>query len=491
MTARIRPLEISYDLLPFRFRRLPEISDAVLVTSEVGEFSILNEAQFRGLAKLQPLEAEVADSLESKQIISRGDPALAVRLLATKLRTRKSFLKGGPALHIFVVTLACDHSCTYCQVSRRIGQAGMPAEVAAAAVDRMFESPSRDLTVEFQGGEPLLAFERIRQIVELIEARNLGDARRIRYTITSTLHHLTPESLEFFRRHAFHISTSLDGPSQIHDRNRPLPSRDSLARTLHGLSQARNALGHESVSALTTLTKTSLAEPEAIVDEYVRLGFRSIFLRPLSPFGFAARSSARMSYDANAFLTFYRRAFHRILELNSTGKRIEEVYASLLLRAIFTHYPTGYVDLRSPVGAGLGTIVYNYDGHVYASDEGRMLAEMGDQSLRMGSVHQTYHDLMDSQAMNILAASGLAESLPGCADCAFVPYCGPDPARTLAEVGDPVGHRTFSDHCRRHLGLFDFLFGLIRQADPSTMATLMRWVHGNDSISEPGRAQCL
>ena len=83
-------------------------------------------------------------------------------MLATKLRTRKSFLREGPSLHIFVVTLSCDHSCAYCQVSRRIGIAEMPEHVAIAAVDRMFESPSRNLTVEFQGGEPLLAFGRKR-----------------------------------------------------------------------------------------------------------------------------------------------------------------------------------------------------------------------------------------------------------------------------------------------------------------------------------------
>lgn len=486
MTASGQPPKVGYDLMPFRFRRLPETSDCVLITSEVGEFAFLDDDQFQRLTKLRPLNMDIEDSLECGQIISRGDSALAVRLLATKLRTRKSFLKGGPSLHIFVVTLACDHSCSYCQVSRRIGQAEMPADVAVAAVDRLFESPSRNLTVEFQGGEPLLAFDRIRQIVDLIEARNSDGARQIQYTIASTLHHLSAEILEFFRHHGFHISTSLDGPSQLHDKNRPLPSRDSYARTIEGITRARSALGHDRVDALTTLTKVSLAQPEAIVDEYVRLGFRSIFLRPLSPFGFAARSSARMGYDASAFLTFYRRALRRILDLNSTGQEIEEVYASLLLKSIFTHYPTGYVDLRSPVGAGFGTIVYNYDGDVYASDEGRMLAEMGDHSLRMGSVHQSYHDLMDSPAMQLLAAAGLAEALPGCADCAFVPYCGPDPARALAEVGDPIGHRAFSDHCRRHLGLFDFLFGLILEADATTLATFMRWVHGNDSIMGPG-----
>lgn len=41
---------------------------------------------------------------------------------------------------------------------------------------------------------------------------------------------------------------------------------------------------------------------------------------------------------------------------------IEEAYASILLGHILTPFPTGYVDLRSPAGAGLGAIVYNMMG---------------------------------------------------------------------------------------------------------------------------------
>ena len=50
--------------------------------------------------------------------------------------------------------------------------------------------------------------------------------------------------------------------------------------------------------------------------------------------------------------------------------------------------PNGYVDLQSPSGLGLSVLVYNYDGDVYASDEGRMLAEVGDKTFRLGNVHR-------------------------------------------------------------------------------------------------------
>lgn len=362
------------------------------------------------------------------------------------------------------------------------GRFEMSGENAAAAVERLFEAPSKDLTVEFQGGEPLLAFNRIKQIVELIAQRNETEKRRITFTITSTLHHLTNEILSFFKDYNFHISTSLDGPSELHNANRPLPTRNSHELTASGIERIRETLGADRLCALTTLTAKSLKCPEAVIAEYVRLGFRSIFLRPLSPFGFAAKAERRIGYSTEEFLSFYNKALDYILRLNREGTPIVEVYTALLLSSMLTPFPTSYIDLRSPVGAGFGAMVYNYDGGVYASDEGRMLAEMGNEALRLGSVHDRYADLISSDAMQLLASAGLAESLPGCADCAFIHFCGPDPAASLATSEDPVGHRAFSDHCKRHTGLFKSLFSRLSTGDPETRRIFREWAFGRPAV---------
>jgi sulfatase maturation enzyme AslB (radical SAM superfamily) len=158
-------------LLPFRFARIPDLPGQVVLTSEAGEFTFLTEKRFKALVTGRLTEDDPATAdLEAKHFIYRGEADVPVRLLAGKLRTRKSFLRNGPSLLIFVVTLRCDHGCHYCQVSRRTQDNlsfDMSQETARGAVDRLFDSPARTLTVEFQGGEPLLAFPRIKQIVEL------------------------------------------------------------------------------------------------------------------------------------------------------------------------------------------------------------------------------------------------------------------------------------------------------------------------------------
>jgi uncharacterized protein len=109
-----------------------------------------------------------------------------------------------------------------------------------------------------------------------------------------------------------------------------------------------------------------------------------------------------------------------------------EVYAKLILTKILTPYTTGYVDLQSPTGAGISVLVYNYDGDCYASDESRMLAEMGDHTFRLGNVHQdTCATMVQSPAYQYLLSAACNEVLPGCADCAFQDYCGADPVRQL------------------------------------------------------------
>src|SRR3954447_16575867 len=146
------------------------------------------------------------------------------------------------------------------------------------------------------------------------------------------------------------------------------------------------------------------------VDEYVALGLEGIFLRSLSPYGFAIKTKQFHRYDARRWLNFYERGLRYILKINRTGKYFPEFYASLILKRMLTDRAIGYVDLRSPAGIGLGALVYNYDGRVFASDEGRMLAEMGDTTFELGSVGESsYKSLVFSEKLVDLVSRSLTQ----------------------------------------------------------------------------------
>jgi His-Xaa-Ser system radical SAM maturase HxsB len=473
--------EANYRLLPFRFSRIDDHSSgSILLTAETGEYLFVSESQLRDLVH----KALDTGSPHYKDLLARHfiyeplghDP---IPEMAAQYRSRKSFVFDGPALHIFVVTLRCNHTCQYCQVSRApLGGSGhdMSAEHAELAVDRLFESPSPVITVEFQGGEPLLAFDRIRQIVELVEARNVTEQRSIQYVITTTLHHRNDVVLDFSQQYKIQFSTSLDGPAFLHNANRPTPTKDAYERTVEGIERVRARLGHDAVSALTTITAKSLKHPKAIIDEYIARGFNSISLRPLSPYGFAKKSARRLDYSMSEFIDFYKESLAYLIKRNAEGTYISEGYASLLLTNILTPFASGYVDLRSPLGAGLGTLVYNYDGDVYPSDESRMFLEMGEDGLKLGSVSQPLKQLLQSPIIDVLLTAGIAEALPGCSDCALVPYCGADPIEHFARQGDPIGHRAFSSFCQKNTAFLTHLFLMLRDGDEGTQKVLMSWL---------------
>jgi sulfatase maturation enzyme AslB (radical SAM superfamily) len=212
------------------------------------------------------------------------------------------------------------------------------------------------------------------------------------------------------------------------------------------------------------------------VDEYVKLGFASIFLRELNPYGFAAKSAPAIGYDVSTFITFYKRALSYIIDLNRQGISIAEGYATILLRKMLTPFGVGFVDLQSPTGEGFAVVLYNHDGSVYPSDEARMLAEMGDDTFRMGSVEDTYSSLFFGKTNVQLAAAGCAECLPGCSDCVFVPYCGADPIRHYRTQGDLFGHRPTSSFCKKQKALFQHLFLLLADGDPELHQIFLGWM---------------
>lgn len=482
MAPRFAPREAfeprdGYRLLPFRFDRLD--GESYLVTNDVGEYLRLDHETLEAFARrrLDP-RSEAYCALKARHFLYDSDDSVAFDLLALKYRSRAEPVAAFTGLHLFVVTLRCDHSCQYCQVSRRPEDAGdfdLSAEHADRAAELVFRSPNREQKIEFQGGEPLLNFQRIVQVVERIESLNRSEGRDIQFVIASNLSRLDDEVLAFCKQHDVHLSTSIDGPADLHDAQRPARGGRSHARTVEAIERAREALGRDRVSALMTTTPASLGRVEEIIDEYVRLGFSSVFLRSLSPYGFAARSLVRR-YAARDWLRFYERGLAHVLAVNAKGYAMREDFTAILLQKILRPTGTGYVDLQSPAGIGIGALVFNYDGSVYASDEGRMLAEMGDQTFRLGHLDtDSYEAMMTSEALLGPLTESLLESAPGCSDCAFLPYCGADPVYHRATQGDALGHKAFSDFCTKQMGALRHVLGLLER-DEAAREILTSWV---------------
>lgn len=474
------PVPRSVSLLPFRFTRL---LGKELLVNEAGEYLFAPEGTVHALVNgsISP-GTELYKDLKAKHFVYDDTSSPLLDVLAAKVRTKLQHVYGGTKLHIFVVTLRCEHSCQYCQVSRQgagKGEFDMSTATADRALSLMFDSPASHLTLEMQGGEPLLNFELIRYLVPRAKALARERGKMLDLVVTTNLAVATDDILRYLADEGVKVSTSLDGPAFLHNQNRPRPGNDSYERAIDGIARARRIVGVENVAALMTTTSASLDYVEEIIDEYVRQEFHTIFLRPISPYGFAVKTRKRTGYEMTRFLEFYKRGLSHILDINRSGYRLAEIYTQILLTKILTPYGTGYVDLQSPAGEAWNVLVYNYDGNVFASDESRMLAEMRDTTFRLGNVHEdTRRTLLTSDPALAMFESSCNQALVGCSDCAFQTYCGADPIFHHATQGDMYGHRPSSDFCTRNMESIKHLFSYIAEDDPATMAIFWTWLTG-------------
>lgn len=464
-------------LLPFHFQ---PVGMKEILTNDLGDYLIVPRGSVQRIVdrKIEPTEDLYKDLLASFFISETPVPHLLDNMV-TRLATRKSFLDEFTALHIFVVTLRCNQNCIYCQATSRdssLNGCDMTVNDLYTAIDLMFQSPSKYLTMEFQGGEPTLVCDLIKDGILYAEKKNQSECRKITYVICSNCVNVKDDFLEFCKLYNVVFSTSLDGPEFLHNNNRG--KKDSYEKVISGISKVRNAIGYERVSALMTTSEESLKYPREIIDAYRENGFHSIFLRALNPYGLARNNNDWNSYF-NSFIEFYKKSLEYIIELNKNGEIFIEEFTALILKKILTPFPIGFVDLQTPAGIINGVIVYNYDGYVYASDESRMLAENNDYSFRLGKITDKYTDIFYGRKAQELSRIWATECIAGCSECAYQSICGADPVRNYSTQGDIYGHRPTSFLCRKNKAIIEYIFFLLDNRAEEVLPIFMSWINGN------------
>ena len=442
----------------FNFKR---INGQFLLTNDLGKYVCIEPDEFRILLSRKIEKgSELEKKLQDASIIYEGSDLQFSSQHHYELREIKGFMAEPTSLHIFVVTTACNQDCVYCQANSgtKCPNCFMTKEIAEKSVDIALQSPGKNLNFEFQGGEPLLNFNIIRHIIEYAESQK-GD-RCIRYNIVSNLTLLTEKIITFISDYNIGISTSIDGPAFLHNINRPFKNSNG---TFQDVCDAVRRLREAGIKpgAIQTTTKHSLPYARQIIETYYALGFESVFIRPLTPLGKAKLHWNEIGYSPEEFLKFYKKALSTVLDLNRQGHFMYEANAAILLKRI-RGFTMNYMELRSPCGAGIGQIAYFADGRIFTCDEGRMLAEMGDDSFQIGNVFEDcYQNIMKHGVCRTACASSTLETIPSCCDCVYQPYCGTCPVVNYALYNDVIEKSPHSFKCRINEGILDYLFSVL------------------------------
>ena len=446
--------------------------DYVLLTNDTGAFCFLKPEDLQAIIHGQKLnDSEKWNELCEKHFCSDDSEESFIRNNENAIRDANSYLFDSTSLFIFAITNECNNRCVYCQANGEKKSCHMQEDVAEKALEQIARTPAANITIEFQGGEPLINFPIIRFIIT--RSKELLPKKNIQFTIVSNLSLLTPEMAAFFKENSVAVSTSLDGPEMLHDLNRP---------SANGISSFKDMLKGKAIldqmgiipGVIETTTAYSLRFPEEIVDTYVQNGFKQLFIRPLTKLGSAKKSWDTIGYTPEQFLAFYKKALERIIWYNSEGVHLTEYHAALFLAKILNGTSVNYMELRSPCGAGLGQIAITANGNVYTCDEGRMMAEMGDEAFRIGNVFENgYNDWIESSCCKAICSASLLDTLPGCCDCVYKPYCGVCPVINYAINGNITN--ISKDRCKIYKGILDLLFEYIKMGNSEIMNIFGEW----------------
>ena len=123
------------------------------------------------------------------------------------------------------VAETCNFNCIYCFAdggTYHTSVSMMNSEVGKKTIDFIMDEAPNNVGIGFFGGEPLLNFKLIRELVQYAEEKARKTGKRVSFSITTNGYLITEDIIEYFIAHKFGVTLSIDGPKDIHDHNRRL-----------------------------------------------------------------------------------------------------------------------------------------------------------------------------------------------------------------------------------------------------------------------------
>ncbi len=202
--------------------------------------------------------------------------------IAFDFKKRQSVIKAL-CLH---VAHDCNLRCKYCfaDEGKYQGQCGlMSFEVGKRALDFLIENSGtrKNLEVDFFGGEPLMNFEVVKQLVKYGREQEKIHNKNFRFTITTNGILLTDEIMEFCNKEMSNVVLSLDGRKDVNDRLRISPngkgSYDIIVPKFKKVADSRNQQDYY-IRGTYTHYNTDFAKDILHIAD---LGFKQISLEPV------------------------------------------------------------------------------------------------------------------------------------------------------------------------------------------------------------------
>ena len=203
--------------------------------------------------------------------------------MAGALKQKTSGVVKALCLHI---AHTCNLNCEYCFASQGKYQgerAVMSFEVGKRAFDWLIENSGsrRNLEVDFFGGEPLMNFEVVKQLVAYARSIEKQHNKNFRFTLTTNGLLIDDDVIEFAIKEMSNVVLSLDGRKEVHDRYRVdyngNGSFDKIVPKFQKLVKARDNKNYYMRGTFTHQNPDFLKDIEVMLD----LGFTELSMEPV------------------------------------------------------------------------------------------------------------------------------------------------------------------------------------------------------------------
>ena len=203
--------------------------------------------------------------------------------MAGKLKEKTAGVVKALCLHI---AHTCNLNCAYCFASQgkyHGERAVMSFEVGKRALDFLIENSGsrRNLEVDFFGGEPLMNFEVVKQLVAYARSIEKEHNKNFRFTLTTNGLLVDDDVIEWANRECANVVLSLDGRKEIHDAYRvDYAGNGSWDRIVPKFQKFVEARGGKNYYMRGTFTH---ANPDFLTDiqQMLDLGFTELSMEPV------------------------------------------------------------------------------------------------------------------------------------------------------------------------------------------------------------------
>ena len=203
--------------------------------------------------------------------------------MAGDLKEKTAGVVKALCLHI---AHTCNLNCEYCFASQGKYQgerAVMSFEVGKRAFDWLIENSGsrKNLEVDFFGGEPLMNFDVVKQLVAYARSIEKQKGKNFRFTLTTNGLLIDDDVIDFANKEMSNVVLSLDGRKEIHDRFRVdyngVGSFDKIVPKFQKLVNARGGKNYYMRGTFTHANPDFLKDIEVMLD----LGFNELSMEPV------------------------------------------------------------------------------------------------------------------------------------------------------------------------------------------------------------------